>query len=464
MNLFHSFIKYAEQERLFAGDQSYLLALSGGLDSTVLCELCRLADIRFFLAHCNFHLRGDESDRDEAFVRELAAAHQIPLVIRQFDTLSYAAQHQLSIQAAARALRYDWFRSFIRPPMDHATNVETDSAYGGEFLRADGILTAHHQDDNVETLLMNFLRGTGVSGMRGMLPRQGDILRPLLFASKESIAEFARDCGLSWVTDSSNDSDYYARNYLRHEIIPRLENVYPEVRSNLAGNLSRFRDIERLYRQVVEDQKKDLLERTRNEVRLPVLKWKKHPARETLIYEVLKDYHFSAAQSREALRLLDSESGKYLQSATHRLIRHRQWLILVTLQASSASLALLEENMEYLTAGPLTLRLRRMPASQDPLPTEGDPARAQLDADKLVYPIVLRQRKAGDYFYPLGMRKKKKLSRFLIDQKLSRAQKEAVWVMDMQGKLVWIVGLRIDDRFKITRGTQNILDIEMRVG
>jgi tRNA(Ile)-lysidine synthase len=269
---------------------------------------------------------------------------------------------------------------------------------------------------------------------------------------------------LSWVTDSSNDSDYYARNYLRHEIIPRLENVYPEVRSNLAGNLSRFRDIERLYRQVVEDQKKDLLERTRNEVRLPVLKWKKHPARETLIYEVLKDYHFSAAQSREALRLLDSESGKYLQSATHRLIRHHQWLILVTLQASSASLALLEENMDYLTAGPLTLRLRRMPASQDPLPTEGDPARAQLDADKLVYPIVLRQRKAGDYFYPLGMRKKKKLSRFLIDQKLSRAQKEAVWVMDMQGKLVWIVGLRIDDRFKITRGTQNILDIEMRVG
>jgi tRNA(Ile)-lysidine synthase len=226
MDLLHDFKEFIAKEALFSRGDRLLLAVSGGLDSAVLCELCRRAEYDAVLAHCNFALRGGESDRDELFVRQLAADYGWEVAVKTFDTAAYAAGHKLSVQVAARQLRYDWFLGLVADGAAHY------------------VVTAHHLDDNIETMLMNFFKGTGIAGLRGMLPKQGKIVRPLLFAAREQLAEFAREAGVSWVEDSSNRSDKYTRNYFRHQVIPLIGQVYPGALSNLAGNLARFRDIE----------------------------------------------------------------------------------------------------------------------------------------------------------------------------------------------------------------------------
>jgi tRNA(Ile)-lysidine synthase len=442
MDLLHGFKDFIAKEALFSSGDRLLLAVSGGLDSAVLCELCRRAGYDAVVAHCNFALRGGESDRDERFVRQLAAGYGWEVVVKTFDTAAYAAGQKLSVQVAARQLRYDWFLGLI---------ADGTAQY---------VVTAHHLDDNIETMLMNFFKGTGIAGLRAMLPKQGKIVRPLLFAAREQLAQFAHEAGVNWVEDSSNRSDKYTRNYFRHQVIPLIGQVYPGALSNLAGNLARFRDIELIYRQAIDREKHRLLEYRGREVHIPVLKLKKAQPQMTILYELTTPYGFSPQQTEAILALLESGSGKYVLSATHRCLKDRGWLIITPLETAAAANILVENGNDTVVFAEGVLRFRESGAEKVPDGADEGQMVAWLDADQAAFPLLLRKWRNGDYFYPLGMRKKKKLARYLIDQKLSLAEKEKVWVLESDKRIVWVVGWRIDDRCRLGPGTKRALRIE----
>ncbi len=451
MDLLQAFKSFIVKERLFAPGDRLLLAVSGGLDSMVLTELCHRAGLGFEIVHCNFQLRGAESQRDEDFVVLQAGRYGCGVRVERFDTAAYALSKKVSVQVAARQLRYHWFETLV-------------AAGAARF-----VVTAHQLDDNIETMLMNFFKGTGIAGMRGMLPGQGHVVRPLLFATRTQLAEFAAEAGLNWVEDSSNQSDKYTRNYFRHQVIPLIEQAYPGALSNLADNLGRFREIEAVYRQSIEMQLRKLLEYRGNEVHIPVEKLRKLSPLATLLYEIVVPYGFSPAQVDAIIGLLDSDSGKYVLSAAggYRLLKNRNWLIISPMETVEAAHILVEESdgVARCRDGVLTFERIGLPApvgspmiGLPPVLDQG-PLVALLDASRVRFPLLLRRWRPGDYFYPLGMRKKKKLSRFFIDNKLSVADKERVWVLEMDKKVIWVVGLRIDDRWKVGPGTREVLRI-----
>lgn len=448
MSLLKRFKEFVDKERLFTAKDTLLLAVSGGIDSVVLCELCHQGGYDFVMAHCNFQLRGEESERDEQFVRDLGKKYGKEVLVKRFDTAAYATQQKVSIQVAARELRYGWFEEVASSKWRVASGESTH------------IVTAHHLDDNIETVLMKFFKGTGVAGLRGILPKQEKIVRPLLFAKKEELVQFAANHQLAWVEDSSNAQDKYARNYLRHQVVPLLQNIHPEVVNNLSANIGRFREVEILYHQAIESHKKKLLEHKGNEVHIPVLKLQKSEPLSTLVYEITKPYGFTAAQTPEIVHLLDSESGRYVASDTHRIIKNRNWLIIAPVVTQAANHIIIEENDRVVPFAAGSLLLRSVPVNDGQLPTAN--SIGCVDNKHLRYPLLLRPWKAGDYFYPLGMKKKKKLARFLIDQKLSKTDKEKVWVVESNKKIIWVVGMRIDDRFKITPTTQQVLQLEVK--
>ena len=441
MDLLEKFKAFVQKEHLFLPKDKLLLAVSGGVDSVVLCELCKQAGYDFVIAHCNFQLRGGESDRDENFVKDLGKKYEVEVLAKKFDTEKYAASNKLSIQVAARELRYNWFYELL----DTST--------------ANWLLTAHHADDNIETLLMNFFKGTGITGLRGILPKQGKVIRPLLFARKEELKKFVTVYKLGFVEDSSNTSDKYTRNYFRNQLIPDLQKVFPQAEDNLMDNLQRFREIELLYQQSIALHKKKLLVQKNNEVHIPVVKLQQTKPLATVIYEIIKDYNFSSHQVNELIGLLESETGKYIQSSSHRIIKNRNWLIISPTVNTVAQTILVEKEDTEIAFNLGKLEIKELARTTNYKPQTANNI-AELNAAAIKFPLLLRKWKQGDYFYPLGMNKKKKLSRFFIDQKLSLPQKEKVWVIEMDKKIIWVVGMRIDERCKITERTKEILKIE----
>lgn len=455
MNLLKEFQQFIKQQNLFQPKDRLLLAVSGGVDSVVLCELCQQAGYDFVIAHCNFQLRGAESERDESFVRSLSEKYNVEVLVKKFDTEKYAAEHKVSIQVAARELRYNWFNELLNEKNSGFSNEAQNSPFRG----LGGILTAHHANDNIETLLMNFFKGTGINGLHGILPKQNKIIRPLLFAKKEDLLAFAKEHTLDFVEDSSNASDKYTRNYFRNELIPGLQKVFPQVEENLLHNIERFQEIEMLYQQSIDLHKKKLLEPKGNEIHIPVLKLLKAEPLHTIVYEIINNYGFTAHQTEEVVSLLKSESGKYVQSSSHRIIKNRNWLIIAPNQANEAHHILIEEKDKLVTFQQGSIKLEQLSIINYKLSINN--SIAQLNAADITYPLLLRKWKKGDYFYPLGMTKKKKLSRFFGDLKLSLTQKENVWVLEMDKKIIWVVGLRIDNRFKITDATKTVLQISL---
>ncbi len=429
-----------------------LLAVSGGLDSVVLTDLIDKTGFSFSIAHCNFQLRGEESNRDEAFVTALAKRYDKPLYLQRFDTTSYAENNKLSTQEAARKLRYDWFQEIIQQLIADKHEEQPLQYF---------VVTAHHANDNIETLLFNFFRGTGISGLHGILPKQNNLLRPLLFAKREAIAAYAQAHNLDWVEDSSNATDKYSRNFFRHQLLPLVKAVFPQAEDNLLHNISRFSEVEQLYRQAIDHHKKKLLTTKGNEVHIPVLKLQQAIPRHSIVWEMVKDYSFTAAQIPDIEKLLTADNGKYVPSHTHRIIRNRNWLIIAPLQNIDAVHILIEQNDTEIIYEDGSLQLGKAKPCLDFVPVNNR-CMASLDAKLIHYPMMLRKWKQGDYFYPLGMKKKKKISRFLIDLKLSKTDKEKVWVLEMNKKIVWVIGYRIDDRFKITTSTHRQLTIEKR--
>jgi tRNA(Ile)-lysidine synthase len=443
MDLQNRFQQFINEGNLFKPKDKLLLAVSGGVDSVVLCKLCKMAGFDFGIAHCNFQLRGTDSERDEKFVKELAEKNKVCFYTVRFDTKKVSKEKKISTQEAARELRYEWFE-------------EVRKSKGYQF-----ILTAHHADDNVETILMNFFRGSGIKGLRGMEPRRDHIVRPLLFAKRKELEEFLEANKLEYVADYTNLREDYSRNYFRINVIPSIEKIYPGAIDTIYGNIPRFRDIEKLYQQAIAQHKKKLLEVHGNEAHISVLKLKKSDPLQTIVYEIIRDFGFTSRQVPEVLDLLDSESGKYIQSASHRIIKNRNWLIIALKDPRVSQSILIEEAQQNLDFAKGNLQLELIQNSLLPPVGQKNNQCVILDAKEITFPLLLRPWRQGDYFYPLGMKKKKKLARFFIDQKLSKTEKEQTWVLEMNKKIIWVIGMRIDDRFKITEKTKSVLRISL---
>ena len=439
---------------MFSVRDRLLVAVSGGIDSVVLCHLLLNAGYRFIISHCNFQLRGDESERDENFVRALAADLNLPVMIKRFDTNKYATEQKLSIQEAARDLRYQWFHECLKSSefIDYFSSLHKNK----QVLQNGIILTAHHRDDNIETMLLNFFRGTGISGLKGMLPARDNIMRPLLFCSRERISDYAKQHELKWVEDSSNVQTKYSRNFIRHKIIPQVEELIPSLKENLAGNIERFRETSVLFEEIVAGYRKKLLEQRNGEWMIPVEKLGLQKVIPTILFELIKPFGFSAGQLHDALALMNAHTGAYIKSSTHRLLKNRNWLVLSALHTPEFKTVIIEEGEGHVIFHGGILHLRLSASSE----INDEPMKAKLDAKDIRYPLILRKWKTGDYFYPLGMSKKKKLSRFFIDLKLSKNQKEEILVLESDKRIIWIPGYRIDDRFKVKPSPQKILEVE----
>jgi tRNA(Ile)-lysidine synthase len=455
MNLVDRFKLYATKSNLFSPKDKLLLAVSGGVDSVVLCELCKQAGYDFEIAHCNFQLRGEESERDEKFVRSLGEKYKVKVKVKKFDTEKFAEENKMSIQEAARSLRYEWFQELVNDQLSTVNDSESQIHHSPFTIH---VVTAHHSDDNAETVLMNFCRGTGLHGLTGIPVSYGNIKRPLLIFTKNELVQFAKDNKLEFVEDSSNFSSKYTRNLFRNEIIPAISKVYPQVNESLNDNINRFKEIEKLYKIAAGDIKKKLVKVKGTEWHIPIKQLMAYNNR-ALIYEIIVDFGFHEKQIDEVIKLSESESGKYIDSPTfnYRLIKHRHWFIISPIQSAESGIIIIEKGEKAVTFQDGKINIEDIETSNFKLQTSNSVA--CLDAKEINYPLILRKWKTGDYFYPLGMKKKKKLSRFFIDQKLSKTEKEKAWVIETNKKIIWVVGKRIDERFKVTEKTKSVLSI-----
>lgn len=435
-----SFLAFIKKNNLLQKNDRILVAVSGGVDSVVLCELLHKAGFEIGIAHCNFTLRGTESDGDEAFVQQLAAHYQCPFYNIRFDTQAVATKMQISIQMAARQLRYDWLEN-SRQANDY------------KFLA-----TAHHQNDIAETMLYNLTKGTGIAGLHGILAKNEKLIRPLLFANKQHIEKFALDNNLAYRHDSSNDQTKYARNKIRHLVMPVLKEINPSLEQTFYENAQRLADAEIIYRQGIATYKKQLLKTDRHEARIAIAQLRELPALPTILYELLQDYGFGNDRIGDIIRALDADSGKVFRSATHQLVKDRKHLIISALENNEASVYLINPKDTEIVTQSFTLNIQHLSIEETfVLPTK--PHIACIDTANLAYPLCLRRWTEGDYFYPLGMNnKKKKVSRYLIDQKLNRNEKDRTWLLSNNNdRTIWVVGHRLDERFKVTPKTKEVL-------
>lgn len=454
MNLFNQFQQNWQSHfaPLILPGQKILLALSGGMDSTVLAYLLKQSQVEFIAAHVNYQLRGEESNRDENFVVSLCESLHIPLLVKRIDTKKYMSEKQLSVQEAAREIRYNWFEEIRQ------NDVTLSRAW---------VATAHHANDSVETSMMHFFRGTGIEGLKGIssLHHSKKILRPLLPFFRGQIKLYAEANSISFIVDSSNLTNLYTRNFLRNAIIPELEKVIPSVQENIFQNTQRFSEATILYKQAVDQQLKKMLEQQGNEWHIPVLKWKKVNPLQTITWEIIEPFGFSAAQISEVIKLLDATNSSFIHSPSHRIIKNRQWMIIAPIAQNESNHIVIEGIGKTLfIEGELTISSHDIADVLNEL-TKTNLDNKQLgiewlDAHGIQFPLLLRQWAVGDYFYPLGMSKKKKVAKFLIDSKLSKIEKEKIWVLESNKKIVAIIGLRIDNRFRYTTSTKQLLKLQ----
>lgn len=431
--MIEAFKKFVLENGLLKKGDKTLIAVSGGIDSVVLCELFYRAKFSFAIAHCNFKLRGKEANDDEAFVKNLAAKYKVDFFSKRFQTKTYAEKNKLSIQEAARVLRYKWFE-------------EIRSKNGFDF-----IATAHHKDDELETFFINMLRGTGIAGLHGILPKRGKVIRPLLFTGRNEIDVFVKKNKLQFREDSSNTSDKYLRNKIRHNVLPLFEDINPSFRKTLREEIKRLSEVEKVYNQFIESSAKQILEN--NTISISALK--KSPFTSVLLYEVLKKYQFNSNVAEAVFSSLDAESGKQFFSPTHRLVKDRKELIITKRNSSEKNEVFSVSQKEKRTNAPLKINLSKVKNSGN-YKIPNDINIACLDFEKLKFPLQIRKWKEGDFFYPLGMKKKKKLSDFFTDIKLSLPEKENTWLLCSEGEIVYVLGKRIDERFKVGKETKMI--------
>lgn len=435
------FLSYIAQHLPFIQHKKLLLAVSGGLDSMVLFALCKELEMDIAVAHCNFNLRGKESDTETAFVEKTMRESQIPVFIKHFDTYAYAKMNKVSTQMAARDLRYTWFQELA---------AENDFDY---------ILTAHHSNDAAETFLINLSRGTGIKGLTGIPEHNGNLVRPLLRFSRKQIHEYALANNLQWREDSSNASDAYLRNHLRHNAILALENATPHFLDGLSKTQEHLKQSAALL-SVYESQLEQEYTYPINSISGPsgicldLIKIKDHKAPKAVIYALLKEYGFTSWE--DIYDLVNAQSGKKVFAPKYYVLKDRDVFQVMPISDSveedSISWILQDEETVHFNNGQLSI-------SQVAQMQKGKANEIYVDKDRLNFPLHIRKWKHGDFFHPLGMKGTKKLSKYFKDEKLSLIEKERIYVLCNDTAIIWVIGMRPDNRFRVTETTKTILKI-----
>lgn len=437
------FEAFVREQKLFDKNDRILVALSGGVDSVVLATLMLRSGYAFSVAHCNFHLRGEESNRDERFVRSWAEKNKIKLFVSEFDTYAYMQQKGISLEMAARELRYSMFENLM-------------TSQGFSLLA-----TAHHADDSAETFFINLLRGTGIAGLHGILPKHDNIVRPLLFATRKDIFDFAKANNIPFVEDSTNEETQFLRNKIRHRLFPLLKDLCPNFDTVIKKDIDRLRETEIVFRSVIERLRADIIEKESNICKINIDRLKKlHPIR-ILLYELLSEYGFNETDSNNVLASLDKESGKQFFSKTHRLLKDRNYLFITPLNADRHRERYFLNESQNMVNEPIHLVLETL-GDLTFVNISKDRNIAMFDKDMLQFPLVLRHWKQGDAFVPFGMRKSKKLSDFFTSEKYSLIEKQQQWLLCSGNDIIWIVGRRTDNRYRISEKTKTILKIEIQ--
>lgn len=421
----------------FLKEKKLLLATSGGLDSMVMVYLFKKMNFDIAMAHCNFQLRGLESFGDQNFIEVYAETNKIPVFITQFDTENFAKDYKLSIQVAARTLRYDWFYELL------------------ETKNYDYLLTAHHLDDNLETFLINLTRGTGLEGLTGIPEQNEQIIRPLLIFSRDEIKNYAKENNIQWREDSSNSSDKYLRNKIRHNIVPILKELNP----NFLNSFQKTQNYLQEAQEMIEDASIMIYQQVAKEIgediHFDLKKLKQLPNYKSYLYQWFAEYDFSAWE--DIYDLVNAQSGKQVFSNDYILLKNRDFLILSEKKDNKTTLYLIERDQEKVKI-PLNIAICKVSDISETLSDI-----IFVDEDKLVYPLVIRKWEEGDIFYPFGITGKKKLSKYFKDEKMSLIEKQNTWLLCSQNEIVWIVNKRLDDRFKVTKNTKNIIKIAFQI-
>ncbi|HTE00864.1 MAG TPA: tRNA lysidine(34) synthetase TilS [Mucilaginibacter sp.] len=435
------FTDFIEQNNLFGPDSKILAAVSGGMDSVVMAHLLKAAGFDFSIAHCNFQLRGDEALADQQFVKSLASQLEVPFHTINFDTKKYAADNKISIQMAARELRYQWFRQ-----------ISQQSGY-------DTIALAHHQNDAIETILLNLTRGTGIAGLHGILPKNGDLVRPLLFLKRDEIQDIIKTNGLEYVEDSSNNSVKYARNKIRLEVIPKLKELNPALEKTFEHNLQHFRGLEQLLEQRLAELKERLFITHGDEIHIPIEEIKKLSPQSLLLFGLLQEYGFNETTVNDIISNLHKHSGRVFESTNFILILDRENLVLSKKQSGLSKQVSINDATHEVTFNNYRLNILH---DDSPLIIKDNPLAVSIDAYLLTYPLTIRAWQPGDQFQPLGMKTRQKISDFFIHQKIPLHQKKDIpLLINGNGDIIWVGGYRPDERYKVSKKTKKVTIFEL---
>jgi tRNA(Ile)-lysidine synthase len=436
-----SFKQYIEDQSLIEPKSRLLLAVSGGGDSMVMLHLFNACGYNFAVAHCNFHLRGQEADADEALVRETCKTLGVEFFVKHFQTTEYAANNNISIQVAARELRYGWF-----------SDLCNEKGFAS-------VAIAHNKNDVAETVLFNLTRGAGLKGLTGIKSKSNNIIRPLLFAYRHEIEEYAAQHAVAYRNDSSNAQTKYARNRIRHNVLPELQEINPAAIDNIYSTSLHLANTW----QAIEAMNADFRARVRsevpNEIHYCIEELIKYPFRQLFLIEELASFGFSPAAVIDIEKSLYSQPGKKFYSSTHRLVRDREVLIVSQAQISTEKKEVKIDEAAGVITEPIALSFSVVSNDSDfTIPKSSD--FAALDYTKLQFPLTLRQWREGDWFIPFGMKGRKKISDFLVDQKVPLHRKDSVYVLESNGDIVWVVGFRVDDRYKLEDNYRRVFLVE----
>lgn len=435
--MLEQFKSYLDEQGISSFGNGIILAVSGGIDSVVMAHLFHMSGYNCAIAHCNFQLRGSDSDADEAFVSSLASYLEMPMFVKRFNVEERMKEKGISVQMAARELRYDWFEELIK-----------ENSY--EYLA-----TAHNKNDSVETFFLNLSRGTGIRGLTGIPAKKGHILRPLLFASRKEILAFSRQHSIEFREDASNLETKYRRNKIRHDVIPVMEQVNPGFIETMWDNMSRLGEIHDIFLHAVEQTRKGLFLNEMGHIGIEIEQLKLLSPLSTWLYELFSPYGFTRSQCEGIEKIMDAEPGRRSISTTHQLFKDRDKLILVELVQSAFERYYLDSPEKH-SSLPFPMDIEVLERSElEKIPD--DQNIACLDCDEILFPLTIRHWQHGDYFFPLGMDQSKKLSDFFVDNKIPVPEKQQTWILASGKKIVWIMGHRIDHRFRITEKTTKIL-------
>lgn len=441
-DIIEAFGNFCLDLKLFNRNEKILLAVSGGVDSVVMAHIFSKLGLNFGIAHCNFKLRGKDSNTDENFIKNLSLKKfKVEFYSVQFNTQNYARQHRQSIQESARNLRYKWLEK-----------IRSENGY-------QYIATAHNADDNIETFFINLIRGTGIAGLCGIPAKNNRIIRPLLFAYKTDIVDFAQNQGIIYREDITNSEDKYLRNKIRHHIIPSFEKISSSFKENMVGNINNLNNTKAIYKSYINSlgisqiDKKGLIK-----IEIKTLS-QLQPLSQHYLYEIIAPFGFNKTQCQNIIESLSSVSGKVFLTDKYKLLRDRKYLLIapITYENTTGNFLIYPKTRHTLHPVELKISIQKVPENYR---NNNSPDIARFDAAKIQFPLTIRKWERGDYFYPLGMKGRKKLSDFFTENKFSLFDKSGCWLLCSGGEIIWIIGHRMDNRFKITDDTQKVLCVK----